>query len=249
MSGRVSSGPRPAPGRRPPVRGWFSLPTWLAVHGGLSLLWTVLLWVPSTRGAASVGVIAHGAAAFTVLMAGFGREAVRPANAVTLLRLLLGLAALGMGLLRPALRGSAFIFAMLLAAELTDFLDGFLARRLGATPFGAIWDMEVDAYFMLLLSAVVVSFQGFAPWILLMGAMRYAFFFLFLPLPDVERPPAVFRWYAKAACAAGAGTLVGITFPFAGQRAKAVAGLVALSLLSVSFLWEAALKLRRRGKP
>ncbi|WP_447005950.1 CDP-alcohol phosphatidyltransferase family protein [Saccharothrix isguenensis] len=55
-----------------------------------------------------------------------------------------------------------------------DFVDGQVARRTGtASPMGARFDMEVDAFLILVLS-VHVAFE-LGPWVLVMGALRYAF--------------------------------------------------------------------------
>ena len=57
-----------------------------------------------------------------------------------------------------------------------DGLDGWLARRTRmASPFGARFDMETDAAFILVLSALVWQYGKAGPWVLLCGLMRYAF--------------------------------------------------------------------------
>ncbi|WP_432975076.1 CDP-alcohol phosphatidyltransferase family protein [Dactylosporangium sp. CA-233914] len=53
-----------------------------------------------------------------------------------------------------------------------DALDGHLARRTGTvTAVGAKFDMETDAWLILVLSAYVAEVVG--PWVLVIGAMRY----------------------------------------------------------------------------
>ena len=55
-----------------------------------------------------------------------------------------------------------------------DAVDGHVARRTGtASALGARFDMEVDAFLILVLSAFAASFLG--AWVLAIGAMRYAF--------------------------------------------------------------------------
>src|SRR5207248_932960 len=57
---------------------------------------------------------------------------------------------------------------------LLDGLDGQVARRTGtASEFGARFDMEVDAFLILLLCVVVSRALG--PWVLAIGLMRYVF--------------------------------------------------------------------------
>ncbi|MHA6796188.1 CDP-alcohol phosphatidyltransferase family protein [Pseudonocardia bannensis] len=55
-----------------------------------------------------------------------------------------------------------------------DAVDGRVARRSGtASALGARFDMEVDAFLVLVLSVHVAPAVG--PWVLTIGAMRYAF--------------------------------------------------------------------------
>ncbi|MEW1724575.1 CDP-alcohol phosphatidyltransferase family protein [Streptomyces sp. NPDC093109] len=55
-----------------------------------------------------------------------------------------------------------------------DAVDGKVARRTGtASPLGARFDMEVDAFLIMVLSVYVATMLG--AWVLLIGAMRYVF--------------------------------------------------------------------------
>ncbi len=69
------------------------------------------------------------------------------------------------------------IAAMVVIASVAlalDAVDGQVARRTGtSSPLGARFDMEVDAYLILILSVVVA--QSLGPWVLTIGAMRYVF--------------------------------------------------------------------------
>ncbi|MFC9282013.1 CDP-alcohol phosphatidyltransferase family protein [Streptomyces collinus] len=59
-------------------------------------------------------------------------------------------------------------------ALLLDGVDGKVARRTGtSSALGARFDMEVDAFLILVLSVYVSTQLG--PWVLLIGGMRYAF--------------------------------------------------------------------------
>ncbi len=59
-------------------------------------------------------------------------------------------------------------------ALLLDGVDGKVARRTGTcSPLGARFDMEVDAFLILVLSVYVATDLG--PWVLLIGGMRYVF--------------------------------------------------------------------------
>jgi phosphatidylglycerophosphate synthase len=112
------------------------------------------------------------------------------ANDVTLLRA--GIAALAAGLIgRPELPpGLAWTLAALAGiALILDGVDGGLARRGGLqSPFGARFDMEVDACFILILAALVYQADKAGAWVLLSGGLRYGFVALGYPLPWLRRP-------------------------------------------------------------
>ena len=215
---------------------------WMILHSGLSLIMIPLLWLPASRIVAAVGLIVFGFVSFSVLYLLYGRRNFRLADAVTLLRLLSSVTILGSCLLVPSAAGSPAAFIILTAAELTDLVDGMIARRQGTTHFGARWDMEIDAFFMLLLCGTAVACYRFSPWVLLIAGMRYAFFFIFLPLPDLPASPPAFRWTAKTVCAYAVCGLISITFPGIGPKAAIALNLVGLLLLSVSFGWETVLR-------
>jgi phosphatidylglycerophosphate synthase len=100
-----------------------------------------------------------------------GAHSLGPANAVTYVRSLLvaGVAALA------ASGGPAGTIVVLgVVALALDGVDGIVARRTAsASPLGARFDMEVDAF--LLLALCVVLARGVGPWVLAIGLMRYAF--------------------------------------------------------------------------
>lgn len=100
-----------------------------------------------------------------------GRGALGPADRVTLARGLLvgGVTAL------VADGGETTVLVVFAAVALAlDFVDGQVARRTGtASEMGARFDMEVDAFLILVLSVHVAL--TFGPWVLVMGALRYAF--------------------------------------------------------------------------
>lgn len=59
---------------------------------------------------------------------------------------------------------------------LLDAFDGAVARRTGmSSDFGARFDMETDAAFILILCVLVWQLGVTGPWILAVGGMRYAF--------------------------------------------------------------------------
>jgi phosphatidylglycerophosphate synthase len=98
------------------------------------------------------------------------------ANRVTLLRAVL--VALAASLIpEPAESSLAWVVVVLMSIVCAlDGIDGWLARRTGMTSaFGARFDMETDAFFMLVLSLVVWRHQKAGVWVVAIGLMRYAF--------------------------------------------------------------------------
>lgn len=72
---------------------------------------------------------------------------------------------------------------------LLDAFDGALARRTGlASDFGARFDMETDAAFILILCVLVWQLDVTGPWILAAGGMRYAFVATAWVWPWLGRP-------------------------------------------------------------
>jgi phosphatidylglycerophosphate synthase len=68
----------------------------------------------------------------------------------------------------------ACLVALAAAALVLDAVDGRVARRTGTvSALGARFDMEVDAFLILVLSVHVARSAGV--WVLAIGAMRYVF--------------------------------------------------------------------------
>lgn len=114
------------------------------------------------------------------------------ANLVTLARG--GLVAVLIGFVGEIYLGwAAFIIAS--AVLLLDGLDGWIARKLAsASDFGARFDMETDAFALLVIAALVWQNDQAGPWVLLTGLMRYAFVAAAKALPNLAGPlPPSFR--------------------------------------------------------
>lgn len=79
------------------------------------------------------------------------------------------------------------LVALTTTALILDAVDGHVARRTGtASELGARFDMEVDAFLILVLSAHVATSVG--GWVLLIGVMRYAFVAAAWIWPWLSRP-------------------------------------------------------------
>lgn len=171
------------------------------------------------------------------------------ANNVTLARA--GIAALVAGLLGQAAMtpGLAWLLAAFAGlALILDGVDGWLARWSGLqSPFGARFDMEVDAAFILILAALVYQTDKAGAWVLLAGLLRYGFVALGYALPWLGRPlpprqrrqtACVIQTLALALC-----LIPPFIPPWTTLLAAAALGLLTLSFL-VDIFW-----LARHSKP
>jgi phosphatidylglycerophosphate synthase len=116
-----------------------------------------------------------------------------------------------------------------------DGVDGWLARRTGmASPFGARFDMEVDALLMLVLSALVWRHDKAGAWILAGGGLRYAFGAAGWCWPWLAAPLTP-TWRGKAiAVSFTVGLLVALA-PVIARSLSAPAVALALTVLAWSF--------------
>jgi phosphatidylglycerophosphate synthase len=150
------------------------LSTLLAQVGLLAALAvTVGLGVTGWAAGLGYGFFLYGALALA--MHRRGAVAFRPADRVTSARAILvgGVTAL----VAESLWGPvpvAVLVTMTAVALSLDAVDGLVARRTGTGwDLGARYDMEVDAFLILVLSLYVADQLG--AWVIAIGAMRYAF--------------------------------------------------------------------------
>lgn len=114
-----------------------------------------------------------------------------------------------------------------------DAVDGWIARRTRTeTELGARFDMEVDAFLLLLLSVYVAPALGW--WVLAIGLLRYGFVAAgwMLPWMRATLPPR--PWRKVVTAVAG----IGLTLAASGLLptwAGTAAVLIALGLLLESF--------------
>ncbi|GAA4148851.1 hypothetical protein GCM10022416_43570 [Actinomadura keratinilytica] len=167
----------------------------------------LLATLTATTGLGLVGWLAgaaHALAVYAALDAGLrrsGASGLGPADRVTLARMTLagGAAALVADTARaPA--PVAVLVALAAVALVLDAVDGQVARRTGTeSALGARFDMESDAFLILVLSVFVAGSLG--PWVLAIGLMRYVFFAASRPLPwlGAPLPPSMARKAVAAA--------------------------------------------------
>ena len=159
-----------------------------------------------------------------------------------------GLVAVVTGLVaRALLTGrppSRLLLAVAVVALALDAVDGFVARRTGTvTALGARFDGEVDAFLMLVLSALLVPAVG--AWVLAIGLMRYAFLVAtyLLPWTAGSLPP---RYSRKVVAAVQGVVLVVAAAGVLPAGATALVLVAALALLAWSFALDVAWLSRRR---
>jgi len=127
----------------------------------------------------------------------------------------------------------AGLVAITSVALVLDFVDGQVARQTGtASRLGARFDMEVDAFLILVLSVYVAASLG--PWVLAIGAMRYAYVAAGWVLPWLRRtvPP---RYWRKVVAATQGVTLTAVSSGLFPTPVSIAAVAIALALLVESF--------------
>ncbi|WP_345800397.1 CDP-alcohol phosphatidyltransferase family protein [Microbacterium sp. AZCO] len=114
-----------------------------------------------------------------------------------------------------------------------DAVDGWLARRTGTqSDLGARFDMEVDAFLLLVLSVYVAQDLGW--WVVAIGALRYLFVVAgwMLPWMNATLPP---RYWRKVVTAVAGIALVAAASGLFALWFSAAATALALALLLESF--------------
>jgi len=149
---------------------------------GLMGQFVLLGWLGERFGLGPLAILAgaaYGVVILLLLWRGLdraGATTLGAANAVTLTRATLvgGVTALVVdGFFRPVPVPVVVVVVLAAVALLLDGVDGQVARRTGTVSvLGARFDMEVDAYLILVLSVAVGRSVGW--WVLLIGGAYYA---------------------------------------------------------------------------
>jgi phosphatidylglycerophosphate synthase len=218
----------------------------------------LLGWLGNTVGLGPLGWLAgllYGVTMNALLLRGLDRASATglgPANAVTLTRATLvgGVTALvADGFVRPV--PVVVLVALAAIALLLDGVDGQVARRTRTvSALGGRFDMEIDAFLILVLSVQVAPSAGW--WVLAIGAAYYAHLAAGWVLPWLRAgvPP---RYWRKPVAAIQGIVLAIAVASFLPIPVTTVLLVLALMLLTESFgrddvwLWRRE-RLARRGR-
>ena len=160
---------------------------------------------------------------------GFG-----PANAITLTRsTVVGLITALVATSFTATISVPLLIGLTVPALALDAADGFVARRTHTiSELGARFDMEVDAFLILVLSVYVSHLVG--AWVLAIGLARYAFAVAGWVWAWM-RQPLPYRYWRKVTAGVQGVVLTVAAAEVVAQRVVTAALLVALLLLVESF--------------
>jgi phosphatidylglycerophosphate synthase len=163
-----------------------------------------------------------------------GQRSLGAANRVTLVRTIL-VGSITALLADPAVRPGevGVLVALCTIALVLDAVDGWVARRTGSvSPLGARFDMETDAFLILVLSAHVATMFG--GWVLAIGLARYGFWIAgrLVPWMAATLP---YRYWRKPVTAIQGITLTAASSGLLPHWPTVVLLLAALALLTESF--------------
>lgn len=203
----------------------------VAVLGGLAAV--TPLGPAGALAALGYGVVVCAVLTRAVRRAGSGH--LGPADWVTLARATLvgGVTALVVDSFAGHTAPAGVLFALAAVALLLDSVDGQVARRTGtASTLGARFDVEVDAFLVLVLS--LYATHGMGSWVLAVGVARYAFLGSAQLMPWLRRPLPPRFW--RKVVAATQGVVLAVVAAQPLPRPVLLAALVAvLIMLAESF--------------
>jgi phosphatidylglycerophosphate synthase len=171
------------------------------------------------------------------------------ANWITMMRGVL--AALAASLIaEPPDATIAWVLVVLAATVAAlDGIDGWLARRMQmSSAFGARFDMETDAFFMLVLSLAVWRHGKAGLWVIAIGLMRYAFVAGGRWWPWLAQPLRS-TWRGKAVAVGQLGGLGTALLPMVPVAASTLVAGAALAALMWSFAVDVKFLYRKRARP
>lgn len=164
-----------------------------------------------------------------------GATSIGFANGVTLTRatLLAAVAALIADSLGTAASVAVPVVVLSVPALLLDAVDGAVARRTATvTALGARFDMEVDAFLIMVLSVFVARSAGL--WVVVIGLARYAFVIVG-EMVRWMRATLPFRYWRKVVAATAGVVLTFSASGFGPPVAGTLLLLATVALLAESF--------------
>jgi phosphatidylglycerophosphate synthase len=177
-----------------------------------------------------------------------GADRLGPADWVTLTRA--SLAGAVAGLVAQSFSDVASVPMLVGLASVAlalDAVDGQVARRTGTvSELGARFDMEADAFLILVLSVYVAVQLGW--WVLAIGAARYLFVATAWFVPWMRRPLR-YRYWRKVTAAAQGIVLTTAASGLLPRPASTLLVLVAAALLAESFGRDVRWLYRHRREP
>ena len=141
------------------------------------------------------------------------------------------------------------VLSVAVLAATLDAVDGWLARRTGtSSAFGARFDMETDAVFILVMSIWAWRLGKVGSWVIIGGLLRYAFVLATMLVPPLrgDLPPSFRR---KTIAAVQMIALLVVVAPFVPASDSAPIAALALLALATSFGIDIAWLLRRPAHP
>lgn len=136
----------------------------------------------------------------------------------------------------------AAICSIFIINILLDIVDGIVARKCKTeSDFGLYLDMELDAFYVCLVS-LILYVEGLAgAWVIIIGLLRYVYTFIFILL-DVE---LISEPKQKFASLVAGGLFWCMLLPFFNPQLNIVLGLVS-ALLVLSFVKSFLFQMKRR---
>lgn len=224
-----------------PSRWFRSWGGWAELGGGLALVALMAEWVhwafsapPGLRFTAGGVYVAIVTAVLWAWPA--ARHGLGWANRITLLRAVLIAIVAGVVVYPDFVqRHAEGIAALSLLALTLDGIDGWVARRTdSSSAFGARFDMELDAFFTVVLCTALVALDKIGPWVMLLGAFRYVFVAAGHYWPWLNRELTV-SYFRKTVCVWQVATLMVCLLPFVSSAWASGFALLAAALLVASF--------------
>jgi len=219
-----------------------------------------LLFAFLIRAKLGLGAFAPAYAVITILIPILAAEPTRRrekptqfghANRITLFRAILISAVAALLGFNPSEDVAIATTVVAMVALLLDGLDGYVARKTDClSDYGAQLDMELDAFFTLLLSILVYQWGYAGEWVLFCGLARYGWLLVQLFVPWFTRPlPPEPAFRRKTACVLGVGGLTLALYPWTASWFNTGFAGVATTALAVSFSIDATWLVNRRKEP